>query len=309
VTSSPSDPYTDGTDSVFNPARFTRTAAANPVLCADNLTILAQLPHACIDLICVDPPFCTQTQRTRTDRHSYDDAWPSLDDYLAFLQPRLEQMRRVLTDTGSLCVHLDYRAVHYVKGALDRLFGCDNFLNEIIWTYRTGGTSKRWFNRKHQTILVYAKDATQHTFHVMREGKHRTDGMNYDEEGRPYKTTKKGRLYFHADGPALTDVWDIPFLSTVGSERIGWPDQKPLKLLERLIRALSNPNDRVADFFAGSGTAVIAAHHLDRRFLACDIRPEAVALIRKRLALSKNDARTLFDAIDSDDHKKETPPQ
>ncbi len=253
---------------------------------AECLAVLEKLPDQSIDLIYIDPPFCTQSERSRTKNdHHYPDYWPGgLREYLEFLTVRLEQMHRVLKTTGSLFIHLDYRSVHYVKVELDRIFGIENFLNEIIWSYRTGGLSKKWFARKHQSILAYAKKTGRHKFHPIRSGKFRTDGLNYDEEGRPYKSTKKGRLYFNSAGPILTDVWEIPFLSTVGLERTGYPDQKPLALLERIIQAASDEGDRVADFFAGSGTTALAARKLHRSFLAVDANPAAVRIIQKRLS-------------------------
>jgi site-specific DNA-methyltransferase (adenine-specific) len=255
------------------------------VVRSDCLAVLEELPNCSIDLVYIDPPFCTQSERSRTKNdHRYRDYWPGgLREYLEFLSIRLEQIHRVLKTTGSLFIHLDYRSVHYVKVELDRLFGEDNFLNEIIWSYRTGGLSKKWFARKHQSILAYAKKAGRHKFHPIRSGEFRTDGLNYDEEGRPYKTTKKGRLYFNPAGPCLTDVWEIPFLSTVGLERTGYPDQKPLALLERIIQAASDEGDRVADFFAGSGTTALAARKLHRSFLTVDANPAAIEIIQKRL--------------------------
>jgi DNA modification methylase len=202
-------------------------------------------------------------------------------------------MRRLLRETGSLCVHLDWHAVHYVKVMLDEIYTCDCFLNEIIWSYRTGGRSTRWFARKHDTLLLYARREGRNKFHVMRDGQFRTDGLNYDEQGRPYKQTRAGRLYFHPDGPAVTDVWEIPFLSTVSSERVGYPTQKPLALLERIIEATTDAGDLVADFFCGSGTAPAAAKKLGRRWLGCDVSAAAVALAQKRLA----DEPSLFDSV------------
>jgi len=259
---------------------------AEPCHTGDNLPFMQGLPGACVDLIYVDPPFKTGKVREQArEGHQFDDRWPGgIRAYLAFLEPRLREMRRLLKPTGTICVHLDWHAVHYVKVLLDEIFGYRNFLNEIVWSYRTGGVSARWFGRKHDTILSYAKRIGRHTFHVLRDGRFRTDGLNYDEKGRPYKQTKRGRLYFHPDGPALTDVWEIPFLSTVSLERTGYPGQKPLALLERIIRAASNPGDLVADFFCGSGTTLVAAKRLGRRWIGCDLSPRAVALARRRVA-------------------------
>jgi site-specific DNA-methyltransferase (adenine-specific) len=256
------------------------------IFVGDNLPIMQGLPDAGIDLIYADPPFKTGKMREQgSEGHRYDDRWPGgIRGYLAFLEPRLREMHRLLKPAGSLYVHLDWHAAHYVKVLLDGIFGYESFLNEIVWSYRTGGVSANWFGRKHDTILVYAKQIGRHTFHVLRDGEFRTDGMNYDEDGRPYKQTKRGRLYFHPDGPAMTDVWEIPFLSTVSLERTGYPGQKPLALLERIIRASSNPGDLVADFFCGSGTTLVAAKQLGRRWLGCDSSARAVAVVRRRLS-------------------------
>lgn len=264
------------------------------VVCADNLAYLGTLPSGCCDLIYADPPFFSgrRQQRPASDE-AIEDAWPGgLETYLDFLRPRLAEMRRCLADSGTLYLHLDWHAVHYAKVMLDELFGSDNFLNEIVWSYRTGGRSSQWFARKHDTLLSYAKSIGRHTFHVLRDGAFRTDGLNVDEQGRPYKNTKKGRLYFHPEGPAMTDVWEIPFLSTVSLERTGYPTQKPEALLERIIKASSSEGDIVADFFCGSGTTPAVARRLGRRWIACDANPAAVEIAQRRCTPSGD---TLFD--------------
>lgn len=258
---------------------------ASAVHAADNLDLLATLADGCCDLIYVDPPFATGAVRaTRGKAHRFDDRWTGgLKSFLAFMQPRLVEFRRVLAPHGTLYVHLDWRAAAYVRVLLDTIFGADNFLNEIIWHYRTGGSSKQWFGRKHDTILLYAKSAGRHRFNVLREGLYRTDGLKRDAAGRPYKSTKKGPLYFNAAGPALTDVWDIPFLSTVSRQRAGWPTQKPLALLERIVRASSQEGDLVADFFCGSGTALVASRRLRRRWLGSDLSAAAIRIAERRV--------------------------
>ena len=262
------------------------TATRDLLAWGDNLPLMRALPDAACDLIYIDPPF--KTERVRTSRHGprYDDRFNGeMHDYLGFLVPRLAQTYRLLSAKGSLYVHLDWRAAHYVKVELDRIFGPDNFLNEIIWAYRTGGRSARRFARKHDTVLLYARSNGDHTFNLMRGGSFRTDGLNHDERGRPYKNTKSGRLYFHPDGPAVTDVWDIPFLSTVSTERTGYPSQKPEALLERIIRASSQPGDLVADFFCGSGTTCAVAARLGRGWLGCDSSEQAIAIAADRLGV------------------------
>lgn len=255
------------------------------VHCGDNLALLQSLPDATCDLVYIDPPFATgDIRRTTRRRHSFDDRWTGgVKAFLAFMHPRLIEIHRVMAEHATLYLHLDWRAAPYVRVQLDTIFGVRNFLNEIIWHYRTGGASRQWFGRKHDTILVYAKRLGRHRFNVLREGVYRTDGLKHDATGRPFKQTRKGKLYFNAAGPALTDVWDIPFLSTVSNERVGWPTQKPLALLERIIRASSQPGDLVADFFCGSGTTLVAAQRLGRRYLGCDVRRAAVQLARRRL--------------------------
>lgn len=249
----------------------------------DNLPFMQSLADGCCDLIYLDPPFATGQAR-RKDGIGYEDSWEQgVKGLLAFMFPRLEQCGRLLSDHGTLYLHLDWRASHYARVQLDTIFGADNFLNEVIWHYRSGSAAKQWFGRKHDTILVYAKRVGQHRFNVIREGAFRTDGLKVDEEGRPYKMTKKGRLYFNAEGPALSDVWDLPFLSTVSLERTGWPSQKPLALLERIVTASSNPEDCVADFFCGSGTTAVAAQRLGRKWIACDESPDAIRIARSRL--------------------------
>jgi DNA modification methylase len=256
----------------------------NCIVCSDNLTLLQRLPDEHCGLIYVDPPFMTNLVRSQADGLYYDDRWRGgVAEFLAFLSPRLRQMHRVLNASGTLYVHLDWRVSHHVRMLLDEVFGAAQFLNEIIWSYRTGGRSTRWFARKHDTILVYAKQFGGHTFNLQRGGSFRTDGLIWDDDGRPYKNTTNGRLYFHADGPALTDVWEIPFLSTVSNERTGYPTQKPEKLLDRIVQASSNPGDLVADFFCGSGTTPAVARRLGRDYLGCDSSEEAVRIARRRL--------------------------
>lgn len=261
------------------------------VVCRDNLDFMRSLPAACCTLIYADPPFFTGRAHTgRRAEHTFDDQWgDDIDAYLDFLLPRLSACRRLLDERGSLYVHLDWRAVHHARVRLDDVFGSENFLNEIIWSYRTGGVARRWFARKHDTMLLYARHAGRHVFNVQRAGEYRTDGLNRDADGRPYKSTRNGRLYFNADGPAVTDVWDLPFLSTVSSERCDYPTQKPLALLERIIRASSDAGDVVGDFFCGSGTTLVAAQRLGRRWIGCDVNPAAAALAQKRLAEERAD--------------------
>jgi DNA modification methylase len=182
--------------------------------------------------------------------------------------------------------------VHHVKVLLVELFGGDHFLNEIIWSYRSGGRSGRWFPRKHDTLLLYAKRLGHHTFNRLRDGAYRTRDLRVTNGGRPYKSTRAGPIYFDPAGPVIPDVWDIPFLSTVATERTDYPSQKPEALLERVVKASSNEGDLVADFFCGSGTTLAVAKRLNRRYLGCDINPDAVEITKRRLAQTSKAVKT-----------------
>jgi len=265
-----------------------RVSVPNQIKHCTALAMAQRMQDGFCDLIYIDPPFATRRRRVSAEeRQGYADVWRGgLKQYLQFMQPHLVEFHRVLARHGTLWVHLDWRAAHYVRIQLDTIFGPENFLNEIIWHYRSGGVSKRWFGRKHDTILIYAQQVGHHRFHSLRGGEFRTDGLKRDSAGRPFKETRKGRLYFHEEGPVLTDVWDIPFLSTVAKERTGWPTQKPVALLERIVQAGTNPGDVVADFFCGSGTTLVAAEQLGRRWIGCDASARAVRIARGRLRRS-----------------------
>ncbi len=242
------------------------------------------LPDACIDLIYIDPPFMTNATRSTASGQSYDDKWSGgIDAYCPFLRERLVEMRRLMRDSATVYVHIDHRVAHHVRLMLDDIFGVENFLNEIIWSYRTGGVATKWFGRKHDTILSYAKVMGRHTFNSLRDGTYRTDGLKRADDGRLFKSTKNGPVYFHADGPLVTDVWEVPFLSTVSLERTGYPTQKPEALLERIVEASSQPGDLVADFFCGSGTTLSVAKRMGRKWLGCDVSQEAVEIASNRL--------------------------
>jgi len=263
------------------------------VFVGDNLPLMRSWPTNSLDLIYADPPF--HTNRIHESRHDSELGFRDvhdggLDGYLSFLRPRLIEMRRLLGECGTLYVHLDARTVHYVKVMLDAIFGRENFLNEIIWSYRSGSRPGRWFPKKHDTILVYAMHKGRHVFHAPRDGAYRTRDLKLSPDGTPYKSSKKGPICFHADGPLVGDVWDIPFLSTVSSERTGYPTQKPERLLERIIRASTNPGDTVGDFFCGSGTTLTVAKRQGRRWIGCDANPKAVEIARARCDAIEPDA-------------------
>ena len=256
-----------------------RRVAQGAIVHADNLPVLRSLPDGCAGLIYTDPPFNTGRDRASP---RIDAEWPdAFDDYLAFLEPRLIEMQRLLAPTGALYLHLDYREAHYVKVLLDRIFGRRRFLNEIIWAYDFGGRPKRRWPAKHDTILVYVQDPAGYTFNV-------------DEIDRiPYMAPGLVGPEKAARGKLPTDVWWHTIVGTAAKERTGYPTQKPQALAERILRAASNPGDLVLDPFAGSGTVGAAADALGRRYLLIDRNDAAIEVIRARLpgAILSSDPR------------------
>lgn len=266
--------------------------SVNRVLFGDNLPLLKSMPSESFQLIYIDPPFNTGREQTRQTRKSvqsatggfgfqgkrysqlveqvlsYDD---SFTDYWEFLAPRLEEAWRLLTDDGTLYLHLDYRESHYAKVLLDGLFGRENFLNEIIWAYDYGARSKSRWPAKHDNILVYVKNSKNYFF----------DSSQVDRE--PYMapglvTPEKAAL-----GKLPTDVWWHTIVSPTGKEKTGYPTQKPEGILRRIISASSQPGAAVLDFFAGSGTTGAVAHKLGRRFTLIDSNPASIQTITNRL--------------------------
>lgn len=223
----------------------------------------AELPNQ-IDLVYADPPF-----NTGLDFASFDDRWDSTAAYLEYVGPRLERLWCHLRDGGNMIVHLDWHVVHYLKVYIDRFAGAENFHNEIIWSYNSGGASKRHLSRKHDTLLWWSK-GPGYTFNVQRE---------------PYATPNvTERPGFHPEGRMLTDVWAIPFMSTTSKERTGYPTQKPLALLDRIVTIFSNKGDMVVDPFCGSGTTGVAAKQAGRQCWLIDINPEATGIAQQRLS-------------------------
>ena len=265
------------------------------VILADNLEALATVPDESAALVYIDPPFNTgrtqsrktlrttrdevggdrtgfQGKRYRTvelDTSGYSDAF---DDYLGFLEPRFREARRVLKPDGSFFLHVDYREVHYCKVLLDRLFGRTSFINEIIWAYDYGARSRSRWPAKHDNILWYAKDPGNYTF-------------RYDEIDRiPYLAPGLVGPEKAARGKTPTDVWWHTIVSPNGKEKTGYATQKPLGIIERIVRVHTHPGDLAIDFFAGSGTLGEAAARLGRDFILIDHNPEAIRVMAKRLA-------------------------
>ena len=245
----------------------------------DNLKVMDSLPGKSIDLIYIDPPFNTG----RRD-FGYIDSFDTTEGFVQWLSLRLGHCYLLLKDTGVLCVHLDYRTVHYVKVALDRYFGEKNFVNELIWAYKGGTNLKKGFLKKHDTILVYSKSDN----FVFNSSKYKSYTKEKNrKEGLSNRGLASQMFYKDSFGvycfSKMTDVLNISMLSTNSKERVGYSTQKPLELLKLIIKSFTNENDLVADFFCGSGTTLVAAKQLGRKYLGCDISKKAIEITRKRL--------------------------
>ncbi len=263
------------------------------ILLGENLELLPELPDEGFQLIYIDPPFNTgserrhaalkvsadeqgarrgfQGRRYRSEtgrRFSYAD---SFEDYLDFIEPRLAQAHRLLGPEGTLYFHIDYREAHYCKLLLDEIFGRASFLNEIIWAYDYGARAKRRWPAKHDTILVYVKDPERYHF----------DSEQVDRE--PYMAPGLVTAEKAARGKLPTDVWWHTIVPTAGAERTGYPTQKPEGIVRRMVQASTRPGEWCLDFFAGSGTLGAVAAELGRHYVLIDSNPEAVAIMRRRL--------------------------
>jgi site-specific DNA-methyltransferase (adenine-specific) len=266
----------------------------NIIWYGDNLKILKTIPTETVDLVYIDPPFNTGKQQARKqisvekdqggDRVGFggnryqtrvlgEKAYrDQFDDYLGFLEPRLIEAYRVLNPDGSLYFHIDYREVHYCKILLDEIFGLDSFLNEIIWAYDFGGRSKTRWPAKHDNILYYVKDPEHYTFN-----RDAVDRIPYMAPGLVGE--KKAKM-----GKFPTDTWWHTIVGTNSKEKTGYPTQKPMGVLRRIIEASSNSGDVVLDFLEGSGTVGEACLELGRQFILIDNNPQAITVMKKRFA-------------------------
>jgi site-specific DNA-methyltransferase (adenine-specific) len=274
-------------------------SADGQILHGDNLELLGSFDDASFQLVYADPPFNTGRTRQRqtlvteaaadgdrvgfggrryrtrvTGRSAFAD---SFDDYLGFLEPRLRELHRVLAPTGTLYLHLDYREAHYAKLLLDELFGRECFLNELIWAYDYGAKPRRRWPAKHDTILVYVRDPQRYLF------------CSDQVEREPYMAPGLVTAERAARGKLPTDVWWHTIVSPTGREKTGYPTQKPIGLVRRMLQASSQPGDLVLDPFAGSGTLGAAARELGRRFVLIDQNPEAIRVMEARLELSAHE--------------------
>jgi DNA modification methylase len=230
---------------------------------------MRQLPSESIDLIYIDPPFFSGRQYNiifgdQNEVRSFTDIWEGgMPGYLIWLNARLYEMKRLLKKTGSIYVHCDWHASHYIKVEMDKIFGYENFLNEVVWCYGLGGSSNRYWPRKHDVILWYSKVK---------------DGHFFEPDLVPATSMRMaGQL------KKAPDYWDIPTINNMAKERIGYPTQKPEALLERIIKSSCPPGGVVGDFFCGGGTTPAVAQRLGRQWIACDQSRVAVAVTADRL--------------------------
>lgn len=247
---------------------------------SEAIALARRIPDRAIDLVYCDPPFGKGREYAGRDNLAFDDLWASFDAYLEWLEDVAGEMPRILSDRGSFFLHLDPLASHYAKVILDRVFGRARFLNEIVWHHTGGGRSKRYFSRKHQVILWYSK-SDSYTFNIDAVRQPYAPTSGYAKKGI---RAASGKHYSpHPDGTPMDDVWSIPMVNPMAAERVGYPTQKPLALLERIVAAASSPGDVVGDFFCGSGTTLVAAKRLGRRWIGGDQSADAVAIARERI--------------------------
>lgn len=268
----------------------------NKIVLGDCLDLMSNVKDESVDLIYMDPPFYTQTVQKLSDKqgkqYSFDDSWATIEDYVEYIRLRFKECRRVLKDTGSIFVHCDRNASHYLKIALDKVFGEGSFQSEIVWSYKRWSNSKKGLLNNHQIIFFYSKTAN-FKFNTMYTDYSETTNVDQilqdrvrDENGKSkYKTDGNGVVVMGQakKGVPLSDVWEIPYLNPKAKERVGYPTQKPIILLEQIIKLVTDEGDLVLDPFAGSGTTLVAAKMLNRNYLGFDISKDAVELTNSRL--------------------------
>lgn len=263
----------------------------------DCVTELKKIEKNSIDLIYLDPPFFTQKKQVLKNKdsskeYSFEDTWDSIHIYKNYIQERLKECKSVLSSTGSIFLHCDRSASHYLRIALDEVFGYDNFRSEIIWSYRRWSNSKKGLLNAHQVIFFYSKtkdfkfNRTYTDYSPTTNIDQIFQKRKKDQNGKTvYKTSKNGNIELIKEkkGVPLSDVWEIPYLNPKAKERVGYPTQKPILLLERIIKLVTNKEDTVLDPFCGSGTTLVASHLLQRKYIGIDQSEEAINLAKKRL--------------------------
>ncbi|KYK35082.1 MAG: hypothetical protein AYK19_11300 [Theionarchaea archaeon DG-70-1] len=273
----------------------------------DNLEILRTFPPGSVDMAYLDPPFFTGKEQKLFDRTlsddegaqlSFRDVWANHEEYLEWVRPRLQGIRRVLKPTGSVFLHCDWHASHLLRIELDEIFGPDQFRAEIIWYYKRWTNSLRAFQRAHQTIYFYSR-TENYKFNILYEDYSLTTNIDQiwqkrgrDKNGKCITVTRKNGDYAPLTkeklGVPMRDVWEIPYLNPRAKERTGWPTQKPLELLRRIILASTDEGDIVLDPVCGSGTTLVAAKALGRQWIGIDSEEDAIKISKQRLASKYN---------------------
>lgn len=262
----------------------------------DCLNIMKKISDKSVDMIYLDPPFFTQKKQKLSNsagkKYEFSDVWESRQEYVEFMRLRLIEMQRILKDTGNIFLHCDTSASCYLRLLLDEVFGENNFQSEIIWTYKRWSNSRKGLLPNHQTIFFYSK-SKKNKFNVIF-GKY-SPTTNIDQILQERKRTAEGKTVYKRDengnivpskekkGVPISDVWDIPFLNPKAKERTGYPTQKPVELLDRIISISTDEGDVVLDPFCGSGTTLVSAKMLNRQYIGIDINSDAIALCKKRL--------------------------
>lgn len=275
----------------------------------DCLAEMANLPDSSVDMIYMDPPFFTQRVHKLSSRqnesYTFSDVWTDVNHYKRFVSDRLLQARRLLRDTGSIFLHCDRAASHHLRLVMDDVFGTENFRAEIIWSYRRWSNPKKGLLNAHQNIYFYSK-TSDFKFNILHSDYSPTTNIDQILQKRQrnnfgkaaYKRTEDGEVEIGSPkrGVPLTDVWELPFLNPKANERTGYPTQKPLHLMERLIELSTSEGDLVLDPFCGSGSTLVAAKLLNRRYVGIDISKDALQLTRERLSSPiKSESRLLRD--------------
>lgn len=291
----------------------------NNVLLGDCLEELKNIESESIDLIYLDPPFFTQrTQKLKSKdnkEYSFEDTWLDIDDYKQFIKLRISECKRVLKKSGSIFLHCDKAASHYLRVVLDEVFNPRNFRSEIIWTYKRWSNAKKGLLNSHQNIYFYSKSSNYKFNHFYTDYSATT---NIDQILQKRVRNEDGKSAYMKDennndvldaskkGVPLSDVWEIPFLNPKAKERTGYPTQKPLLLLERIIELVTDEEDVVLDPFCGSGTTLVASKILNRKYIGIDRSDEAVELSKKRLDNPiKTESQLLKKGVEAYNNKSE----